>query len=182
MQMLLQNINPIKPDNPLWKDGIVSILNSGKTLDAIPRKPARLGYLLSHELATSATQNCCNPDPSTVLLHLEVASSAKAMSILIQRNGGVVMSNPAHEINKYIQDIMKTGKFDTAEELFNQSLGQLLKSYDNFSRNTLTAPIAPRSRPSHNRQKLFNDLANSALAPVKPEQFEWSILDSEDDE
>eukprot|EP00983_Pelagomonas_calceolata_P024440 770422-Pelagomonas_calceolata.AAC.1 len=87
------------------------------------------------------------------------------MSILIQWNGGVVTSNPAHEINKYVQEVMMASNFDAADKLFNQSLGQLSKSYDNFSRNTLTAPIAPRSRPNHNRQQLFDDIANSALAP-----------------
>eukprot|EP00983_Pelagomonas_calceolata_P007111 231944-Pelagomonas_calceolata.AAC.1 len=79
----------IPSNNPLWKDGIVPILNSGKTLDAMPCKPARLGYLSLHELATSATQSSHNSDLSTILLRLETASSAKAMSILIQWNGGV---------------------------------------------------------------------------------------------
>eukprot|EP00967_Tisochrysis_lutea_P057142 scaffold72391_cov20-Tisochrysis_lutea.AAC.1 len=104
------------------------------------------------------------------------------MSLLIQWNGGVTMSNPARQINKNIRKIMQERKFDSAAELLKKSLGQLLNFYDNFADKTLTAPQAVRSRPSHNRQNLIHNLTNSALAPVKPEQFDWSILDSEEDE
>ncbi|KAF5831799.1 hypothetical protein DUNSADRAFT_12567 [Dunaliella salina] len=112
---------------------------------------------------------------------LEVASSAKAMSLLIEHNAGTLSPNPAREINKFVKAVMKQNvEFKSAQTLLNQSLGQLLVSFDSFSARTLT-PVSrtpTANKPLYDHSDLLADLENTTAAPVRPTQNDWNFISS----